>query len=91
MMKGTDRKKNDASIMQKTRFALLQVQAEIKSLEAERLSVQNFMKTPGEGAVIVKRRIYPKVRIEIQGEALEIGEEALASVFIVRDGRVQPI
>jgi uncharacterized protein (DUF342 family) len=81
----------DNSALQKTRHALRQIQDEIKSLEGERLSLQGFMKTPGEGAVIVKKRIFPKVRLVIQGEAVEISEETMAPVYILKDGSVQSI
>jgi uncharacterized protein (DUF342 family) len=90
ILKTPDKKGMD-SILQKTRHALHQIQDEIRNLEAERLSLTGFMKTPGEGAVIVKKRIFPKVRLVIQGQALEIGEETMASSFVVRDGMIQSI
>lgn len=85
---GTD----DLTIMQKTRHHTLRmVQEEIKSLERERLNIANYMRTPGEGAVIVKKRIYPKVKLTIQNVTLEVSEEMLASTFIVKDGEIHPI
>lgn len=91
LLKKPDKKGTESSILQKTRYALHQVQEEIKNLETERLSLMGYVKTPGEGAVIVKRRIYPKVRLVIQNQVLEVGEETMASTFIVRDGMVQSI
>ena len=46
------------------------------------------MKTPGEGAVIVKKRIYPKVKLVIQNVGFEVAEEAMAPTFVARDGEV---
>lgn len=91
LLKKPDIKGMDSSIHHKTRNALHQVQEEIKNLEAERQSLVGFVKTPGEGAVIVKKRIYPRVRLVIQDQVLEVGEEATASTFVVRDGMVQSI
>jgi hypothetical protein len=89
LLKKPEKKGVESAALQKTRYALHQVQEEIKDLEAERLSLTGFVKTPGEGAVIVKRRIYPKVRLVIADQVLEIAEEAMGSVYIVKDGMVQ--
>lgn len=85
----TDSKENrDFSILQKTRHTLRIVQDEIKSLESERLNINNYMRTPGEGAVIVKKRIYPKVKLVIQNATFEIPQETFASTFVARDGEI---
>lgn len=81
----------ESSILQKTRHALHQVQEEIKNLDAERLTLTGFIKTPGEGAVIVRKKIYPKVRLVIQEHVMEIGEETITSTYIFREDRVQPL
>lgn len=82
---------SEYSRAQKIRQALLQVSEDVRALEAERLNIINFMKTPGEGAVIVNKRIYPRVKLVIQGETMEVFEEGMASTYIVRDGMIQPI
>lgn len=79
---------NYSAFMQKTRLTLRAVQDEIRSLESERLNILNYMKTPGEGAVIVKKRIYPKVKLVIQNVGFEVAEEAMAPTFVARDGEV---
>ncbi len=84
------RNKNEATI-QKTRQAIRIVQDEIRSLEGERLSIMNFMRTPGEGAVVVKRRIYPRVKLVIQNVSMETAEEAIGSTYIVKDGIIQAL
>jgi len=84
-----DSKENrDFSILQKTRHTLRMVQDEIRSLESERLNINNYMRTPGEGAVIVKKRIYPKVKLVIQNATFEIPQETFASTFVARDGEI---
>jgi uncharacterized protein (DUF342 family) len=39
------------------------------------------LKTPGEGAVIAKTRLHPKVRIEIKDLSEEIVEESLGRTY----------
>lgn len=51
----------------------------------------NYLRTPGEGAVIVRRRIYPKVKIVIQNNTLELNEEAVAPTYIVKEGSIVQI
>ncbi len=91
LLKKPDSKGVESSILQKTRYALHQVQEEIRNLEAERLSIAGFLKTPGEGAVIVKKRIFPKVRLVIQSYAMEVGEEAMGGTYIAREDTIQSI
>ena len=43
----------------------------IKELEYQYKNLSDFLKTPGEGAVMAKKRLYPRVKIDIKG----IGEE----------------
>lgn len=91
LLKKPDKGDGDSAILQKTRYALHQVQDEIKDMETERLSLAGFVKTPGEGAVIVKKRIYPKVRLVIQDHVLEVAEESMATTYILREDRVQSL
>lgn len=48
---------------------------EIKNLEFEYRTFMSYLKTPGEGAVISRTRIYPKVRIDIKNRSEEITTE----------------
>ena len=91
LLKKPDNKGVESSLLQKTRYALHQVQEEIRNLEAERLSIAGFLKTPGEGAVIVRKRIFPKVRLVVQSYAMEVGEEAMGGTYIAREDTVQSI
>ena len=91
LLKNPDRSNksaNNSAVMQKTRLTLRAVQDEIRSLEAERLNILNYMRTPGEGAVIVRKRIYPKVKLVIQNVIFEIPEETMACTFVARDGEI---
>jgi len=80
--------KIESGLIQKNLQALHSVQEEIKNLEQERLNIMNFIRTPGEGAVIVKRRIYPRVKLVIQNKTLELNKEVMAPTFIVKEGSI---
>ena len=54
---------------------------EIKDLEYAFKSLSDDLKTPGEGAVIVKNRLYPKVKLEIKGISEEISAEWQMTTF----------
>lgn len=86
-----DRPLKDNSLILKTRQALRLVQDDILTLEGERLGIINYLKTPGDGAIIVKKRIFPRVRLVIQNISMEITEETLAPTYIVRNGMIQAI
>jgi uncharacterized protein (DUF342 family) len=67
------------------------IQENIRNLERERLSIMKFIRTPGEGAVIARRRIYPRVKLIIQNITFEVLDEAVAPTFIVREGSIVQI
>jgi uncharacterized protein (DUF342 family) len=54
---------------------------EIRDYELERRNCIDYLKTPGEGAVIAKTRLHPKVRIEIKDLSEEIVEESLGRTY----------
>lgn len=54
----------------KRRYA--EIRDRIRELEYTYRNLRSFLKTPGDGAVIAHKYIYPRVRIEIKGEAEEI-------------------
>jgi len=83
--------KTENDLIQKNIQALRAVQENIRNLERERLSIMNFIRTPGEGAVIVRRRIYPKVKLVIQNKTLEVIEEAAAPTYILKEGSIVQI
>lgn len=81
----------DSSVTQKTLQAMRDIQENIRNLERERLSIMKFIRTPGEGAVIARRRIYPRVKLIIQNITFEVSDEAVAPTFIVREGSIVQI
>lgn len=62
---------------------------EIKDLEYDIKNLVDDLKTPGEGAVIARNRVYPKVRIEIKGMVEEITNEMLMPTFFFKDGAIK--
>jgi uncharacterized protein (DUF342 family) len=53
----------------------------IRELEINRRDYSRYLKTPGEGAVIVKSKIYPKVKIQIRGCVEEVNKESLGYTY----------
>ena len=64
-----------------------QLKDQLRDLELEAYYVK-FLKAPGEGAVIIRSRVYPKVRIEIKGAADEIAVEALGGTWFFSDNEL---
>ena len=62
---------------------------EIKELEYEIKNLVDDLKTPGEGAVIVRNRIYPRVRVEIKGLGEEITKEQFMTTFYYKDNAIK--
>lgn len=61
----------------------------IKDLEYDYKCLNDYLKTPGEGAVISKSRIYPKVRIEIKGHSTEVLNEQVMVTYYTRDNELK--
>ncbi|SHI65040.1 FapA family protein [Thermoclostridium caenicola] len=62
---------------------------QIKELEYELRNLTDDLKTPGEGAVIVRNRCYPRVRVEIKGIGEEITKETPMTVFYFKDNAIK--
>jgi uncharacterized protein (DUF342 family) len=62
---------------------------EIKTLEYEIKNLADDLKTPGEGAIIVRNRCYPRVRIEIKGTGEEITNEVAMTTFYYKDNTIK--
>ena len=63
----------------------------IKELEFTFKSLTEYLKTPGEGAVHAKKRIYPKVRLEIKGNSEEILTETAMVTYCTRDNELKTL
>ncbi|MCX7773179.1 MAG: FapA family protein, partial [Clostridia bacterium] len=61
----------------------------IKELEYNYKNLNDFLKTPGEGAITAKTRIYPKVRIEVRGSSEEIISEKQMITYYYRDNELK--
>jgi len=83
-------KKNKAEA-QRIQQEMFNLQEELKRLEAQCLNISGYLKTPGEGAVVVKNYIYPMVRITIRNEILEILNQDFALTYIYRDGKLESL
>ncbi len=83
--------KTNADAVAKLREEIFLLQKDIKNLEYECLNVVNYLKTPGDGALIVRNTIYPRVKITICEEALEISEKNISQTYILKEGTIQPL
>lgn len=61
----------------------------IKELEYSCKSLNDFLKTPGEGSIIAKTRVYPKVRIEIKGQILETIQPEPMVTYYFKDNEIK--
>ncbi|NLX63554.1 MAG: DUF342 domain-containing protein [Clostridiaceae bacterium] len=61
----------------------------IKELEFKCKSINEYLKTPGEGAVIAKTRIYPKVRIEIKNRKEEVTQSSPMITYYYKDNEIK--
>ncbi|NLL67073.1 MAG: DUF342 domain-containing protein [Clostridiaceae bacterium] len=61
----------------------------IKELEFRYKSINEYLKTPGEGAVIAKTRIYPKVKVEIKNQCEEILQSVPMVTYFVKDNELK--
>jgi len=57
------------------------IRDEVRDYELERRNYIEYLRTPGEGAVIAKTRLHPKVRIEIKDLCEEVFEECLGRTY----------
>lgn len=61
----------------------------IRELELERRDYVKYLKAPGEGAVIIHFRVYPKVRIEIKDAVKELALETPGGTWYYSDRGMQ--
>ncbi|MGI6085523.1 MAG: DUF342 domain-containing protein [Acetivibrionales bacterium] len=61
----------------------------IKELEFRFKSINEYLKTPGEGAVIAKSRLYPKVKVEIKNLSEEILQPMPMVTYYTRDNELK--
>lgn len=61
----------------------------IKDLEFKFRSFNEYLKTPGEGAIITRSRIYPKVRVEIKNQSEEILKSEPMVTYYYKDNELK--
>ncbi len=61
----------------------------IKDLEYDCKQLNEYLKTPGEGAIIAKTRIYPKVKIDIKNQFEEILNPEPLITYYVKDNELR--
>ena len=64
---------------------IAKVQENIKVLEFRHKSLEEFLKTPGEGAVLALSHCYPRVRVEIKDRIYEVLEPLPMTSFVYRN------
>lgn len=64
---------------------------EIKEIEFKCKGLTDYLKTPGEGAVIAKTRIFPKVRLEIKHLSEEIVQETAMITYYYRENSIKTL
>ena len=60
----------------------------LRDVEYEYKSLADHLRTPGEGAIVVKKRCHAKVRLQIKDRALEMKDEHPLATFVYRDGDI---
>ncbi|NLD99263.1 MAG: DUF342 domain-containing protein, partial [Fibrobacter sp.] len=61
----------------------------LKELEYQYRSINEYLKTPGEGAITAKSRLYPKVRIEIKNLCEEILQSVPMVTHYIKDNELK--
>ncbi len=80
----SEQKEEQADLRQK----IEDLKDHLKDVEYEYKSLADHLRTPGEGAVIVKKRCYAFVHLEIKDKVEEIQNEQGMSTFVYRDGEL---
>lgn len=66
-----------------------QVKEVIRDLEFKFRCLNEYLKTPGEGAVIARTRIYPKVRVEIKNQCEEVLKSEPMVTYYSKDNELK--
>lgn len=61
----------------------------VKELEFKCRSINEYLKTPGEGAIAAKTRIYPKVKVEIKNLVEEILQSEPMVTYYIKDNELK--
>ncbi|UZQ86110.1 FapA family protein [Thermoclostridium stercorarium] len=83
-----EKSRNEIKKIQQEIFGM---QEEIKKLEKQYTDISGYLKTPGNGALVVKNYVYPKVRVTIQNQVLEIMKTEYRPTYVLKEGLIQAI
>lgn len=61
----------------------------LKELEYQYRSINEYLKTPGEGAITAKSRLYPKVKVEIKNLSEEILKSVPMVTYYIKDNELK--
>jgi len=70
---------------------LFVIRDEIRNLEEERKNTLGYLKTHGEGEVVITKKIHAKSTLIIKGIVMDITEPLLANTFFVQDGELKQL
>jgi uncharacterized protein (DUF342 family) len=76
------------NIQENLKYECAKLRDAIKELELQYKSISEYLKTPGEGAVIAKNRLYPRVKIEIKDLFEEIPSETPMATYVNKDNKL---
>jgi uncharacterized protein (DUF342 family) len=76
------------NIQENLKYECAKLRDAIKELELQYKSISEYLKTPGEGAVIAKSRLYPRVKIEIKDLFEEIPVETPMATYVIKDDKL---
>lgn len=76
---------------EKTQEIFSRLKADMKSLDDERKSVANYLRTRGEGEVSVLKRAYPGTVIELRRNIKELSSTVLSTTFYLQDSEIKSI
>jgi len=83
---GDDKKLQDEQIA--LREQIEELKDRLRDVEYEYKSLADHLRTPGEGAVIVKKHCYPNVHIQIKNAVEEVLADKSLCRFVYRDGNM---
>lgn len=78
-----------AAVYEKLKSEYADLKEVIKELEYKVRSLNDYLRTPGEGAVVAKTRIYPKIRIEIKNQYEEILRSEPMITYYYKDNEIK--
>jgi uncharacterized protein len=83
--------KNQSTMYELAKERFYDVKADLKSLEDEKKTLVSYLRTHGEGEVVILKKAYPSSVIEIKKIVKEINAVILSTSFYVQDGELKEL